>query len=129
MSEMEFFSQDTVTADDVAAAAGVSRWTVARAFKKDASISRKSRQKVIEAAERLGYVPDLLASSLASDRSNLVALVADDFTNPHKLVMLERLTRILRKRGWGFCWSTCWAKAIRLRPCWPPVSAGWMRPW
>lgn len=101
MSEMEFFSQDTVTADDVAAAAGVSRWTVARAFKKDASISRKSRQKVIEAAERLGYVPDLLASSLASDRSNLVALVADDFTNPHKLVMLERLTRILRKRGVG----------------------------
>lgn len=90
-----------VTADDVAAAAGVSRWTVARAFKKDASISRQSRQKVMEAAERLGYAPDLLAASLASDRSNLVALVADDFTNPHKLVMLERLTRILRKRDTG----------------------------
>ncbi|MEJ1999702.1 MAG: LacI family DNA-binding transcriptional regulator, partial [Maritimibacter sp.] len=90
-----------VTADDVAAAAGVSRWTVNRAFKKDASISAKARQKVLAAAEELGYVPDLLAASLASDRSNLVALLVDDFTNPHKLVMIERVTRILRQHGWG----------------------------
>ena len=89
-----------VTADDVARLAGVSRWTVNRAFKKDASISQKSREKVMRAAEHLGYVPDLLASSLASDRSNLVCLLIDDFANPHKLVMLERLTRYLRKSGW-----------------------------
>lgn len=90
-----------ITADDVAEAAGVSRWTVARAFKKDASISRKSREKVMAAAERLGYAPDLLAASLASDRSHLVALITNDFNNPHKLVLLERLTRILWKHGWG----------------------------
>lgn len=92
--------QDTpITSDDVAARAGVSRWTVARAFKKDASISAKARAKVMEAAEALGYVPDLMAASLAGDRSNLVALLVDDFENPHKLVMLERLTRILRAEG------------------------------
>jgi len=89
-----------ITADDVAAAAGVSRWTVNRAFKKDASISPASREKVITAAQALGYVPDLRASALASDRSNLVALLVDDFANPHKLVMMERLTRALRSRGW-----------------------------
>ncbi len=88
-----------VTADHVAAAAGVSRWTVNRAFKKDASISKKSREKVLAAAERLDYVPDLMAAALASDRSNLVALLIDDFRNPHKLVMLERLTRVLRQNG------------------------------
>lgn len=89
-----------ITADDVAALAGVSRWTVNRAFKREASISKKTREKVLAAAEQLGYAPDLLASSLASDRSNLVALLVDDFANPHKLVMMERLTRILRKNGW-----------------------------
>ncbi|EKE70489.1 MULTISPECIES: LacI family DNA-binding transcriptional regulator [Roseobacteraceae] len=100
MSQMENQrSDETVTADDVAKLAGVSRWTVNRAFKKDASISRKSREKVMGAAQTLGYVPDLLASSLASDRSNLVCLLIDDFANPHKLVMLERLTRVLRKNG------------------------------
>lgn len=93
--------QGTVTADDVAERAGVSRWTVARAFKKDGAISAKARAKVMAAATELGYVPDLLAASLASDRSNLVALLVDDFENPHKLVMLERLTRILRSAGYG----------------------------
>uniref|UniRef100_UPI002632ACFC substrate-binding domain-containing protein n=1 Tax=uncultured Rhizobium sp. TaxID=155567 RepID=UPI002632ACFC len=62
--------------------------------------SRKSLEKVMIAAERLGYVPDLRAASLASDRSNLVALLIDDFANPHKLVMMECLTRILRRGGW-----------------------------
>lgn len=91
---------DVATADDVAELAGVSRWTVNRAFKKDASISDKARKKVMEAALALGYAPDLQAASLASDRSNLVALLVDDFQNPHKLVMMERLTRVLRRHGW-----------------------------
>ena len=90
----------SITADDVAALAGVSRWTVSRAYRKDASISAKSREKVIKAAETLGYVPDLLATSLATDRTNLVALLVDDFANPHKLIMMDRLTRILRKTGY-----------------------------
>lgn len=89
-----------VTADDVATAAGVSRWTVNRAFKKDASISPKTRDKVMKIAEEMGYIPDLRAASLASDRSNLVALLVDDFANPHKLVMLQRLTTAMRSRGW-----------------------------
>ena len=90
----------SITADDVAALAGVSRWTVNRAFKKDASISPASREKVMRAAQHLGYVPDLLATSLATDRTNLVAVLVDDFANPHKLVMMERLTRILRQGGY-----------------------------
>ncbi len=86
-----------VTADDVAREAGVSRWTVNRAFKEQASISSKSREKVMDAAERLGYVPNLLAAGLASNKTNLVALLVDDFANPHKLVMMECLTKALRK--------------------------------
>ncbi|MFK8077872.1 MAG: LacI family DNA-binding transcriptional regulator [Granulosicoccus sp.] len=93
--------RESVTADDVASLAGLSRWTVNRAFKADASISAKSRKKVLAAATHLGYTPDLIAASLASDRSNLVSLLIDDFSNPHKLVMMERLTRILRQSGWG----------------------------
>ena len=91
----------TITADHVATEAGVSRWTVTRAFREDAPISEKSRKKVLEAANRLGYAPDLLAAGLRSDRSNLVALLVDDFQNPHKLVIMERLSYALRKSGWG----------------------------
>ncbi|WP_330647022.1 LacI family DNA-binding transcriptional regulator [Thioclava sp. FTW29] len=98
-------AESYVTADDVARAAGVSRWTVNRAFRKDASISEKAREKVLQAAAALDYIPDLRAAALASARSssarsNLVALLIDDFANPHKLVMLEHLTRALRRGGW-----------------------------
>ena len=101
MTDQDNRDKGFATAGDVAELAGVSRWTVNRAFKKDASISDASRSKVMAAAETLGYSPDLLASSLASDRSNLVAILLDDFSNPHRLVTLECLTRILRKHGWG----------------------------
>lgn len=88
-----------VTSDEVAAVAGVSRWTVNRAFKNESSISAKTRDRVIKAAQELGYVPDLLASSLASSQSNLVALLLDDFANPHKLVVQEVLIKTLRANG------------------------------
>ncbi len=101
MDQEQATGSGQITADDVAKVAGVSRWTVTRAFKKDASISPRARAKVLQAAEALGYAPDLQAASLASDRSNLVALVLDDFENPHKLVMLEQLTKSLRRAGYG----------------------------
>jgi len=88
-----------VTSDDVAAVAGVSRWTVNRAFKSQSSISANTRDRVMKAAKELGYVPDLLASSLASSQSNLVALLLDDFANPHKLVVQEILIKTLRANG------------------------------
>ncbi|MBL4768018.1 MAG: LacI family DNA-binding transcriptional regulator [Rhodobacteraceae bacterium] len=88
-----------ITANDVADLAGVSRWTVARAFRKNASISKKNRSKILDAARELGYVPDLLASSLASNKTNLVALLIDDFENPHKLPILKHLTEALQHAG------------------------------
>ena len=91
---------ETITADDVARLAGVSRWTVHRAFKTDASISEKSRGKVMQAAETLGYVPDLLAVSLASDRSGLVAILMDDFANPQQTTNIALLSSTLRMAGW-----------------------------
>lgn len=77
------------------------RWTLNRAFRKDASISAESLRKVLEAASHPGYTPDLTAASLASVRSNLESLLIDNFSNPHKLFMMECLTRTLRHNGWG----------------------------
>ena len=92
-------SATSVTADDVARKAGVSRWTVTRAFKQGASISPAKRELVLKAAEELDYAPDLLATSLASSRSGLVALLMDDFENPHKLPVLQHLTEALQGEG------------------------------
>ncbi|TDX70196.1 DNA-binding LacI/PurR family transcriptional regulator [Neorhizobium sp. R1-B] len=87
------------TAKEVAEAAGVSKWTVIRAFTPGASITDASRQKVLRAAEDLNYSPNLLARSLATNTTHQVAVFVDDFANPHKLPVLEMLTERLQAEG------------------------------
>lgn len=85
------------TATDVAREAGVSKWTVNRAFKKDASIAVDSRMRILDVAGRLGYRPNLLARSLATKSTRQVAVLVDDFGNPHKLPMLNLLTTAMQQ--------------------------------
>ena len=87
------------TSQNVADMAGVSKWTVIRAFTSGASITEESRAKVIAAAEQLNYRPNLLARSLATNLTHQVAILVDDFENPHKLPVLERLTLELQAEG------------------------------
>ncbi|MGX7875215.1 LacI family DNA-binding transcriptional regulator [Mesorhizobium sp. ORM6] len=87
------------TARDVAEQAGVSKWTVIRAFTPGASITESSRAKVMAVAEKLNYRPNLLARSLATNLTHQVAVLVDDFENPYKLSFLERLTLELQSEG------------------------------
>jgi LacI family transcriptional regulator len=87
------------TAADVARLSGLSKWTVIRAFRDDASISPESRERVHKVAVGLGYKPNLLARSLATARTNQVAVLVDDFTNPHKLPVIARLSLALQDEG------------------------------
>lgn len=84
------------TAEDVATEAGVSRWTVNRAYVPGSNISERSRQRVMAVAERLGYRPNLLARSLNTKVTGQIAVLVDDFANPYKLPALENLTAALQ---------------------------------
>jgi LacI family transcriptional regulator len=98
-SEREMRMRKRATAKEVAEAAGVSKWTVIRAFTPGASITDASKQKVLEAAKALNYSPNLLARSLATNTTHQVAVFVDDFANPHKLPVLELLTERLQAEG------------------------------
>lgn len=87
------------TSAQVAKLAGVSKWTVIRAFDPDASIHDGTRERVRAAAESLGYHPNLLARSLARNKTNLVAVLIDDFTNLHKLPLIAHLSLALQREG------------------------------
>jgi len=71
-----------VTLKEVAEQAGVSRSAVSRTFTEGASVSEKTRHKVLTAAESLGYHPNALASSLTTGRTKLIGLVSNNFHNP-----------------------------------------------
>ncbi|MDH2433059.1 LacI family DNA-binding transcriptional regulator [Pokkaliibacter sp. MBI-7] len=100
-SKMPREVQRKVTASDVAARAGVSKWTVSRAFVEGASISPDSLQRVKQAAEELGYRPNLLARSLSKKRTNIVGVVMDEFTNPNVLEVLDEVSRQLQRKGYS----------------------------
>lgn len=62
---------------DVAAAAGVSVTTVSHALSGRGSVAPETRRRVEEAADRLGYAPNRIASSLRQRRTRVIGLVSD----------------------------------------------------
>lgn len=68
------------TSYDVARMAGVAQSTVSRCFRDDGGISPATRRKVLRAAKRLGYMPNALARSLITRRSDMVGVVITRYT-------------------------------------------------
>ena len=88
-----------VTLKEVAERAGVSRSAVSRTFTDGASVSARTRAKVEQAAEELGYAPNALASSLTTGRTKLIGLIANNFHNPLILEVFDLFTSGLQDRG------------------------------
>ncbi len=70
-----------LTLRDVSEASGVSEMTVSRVLRGKGDVSSATRERVQQAAKRLGYVPNKIAGSLASSRVNLVAVIIPSLGN------------------------------------------------
>jgi len=70
------------TIRDVAKRAGVAPITVSRVLNNAGYVKSETRQRVEHAAAELHYVPNMLAHSFRSNRTNTLALVVTDITNP-----------------------------------------------
>ena len=70
------------TIRDVAKLANVAPITVSRVLSGSGYASPETRARVVEAAAMLNYVPNMLAHSLRSNRTQTIALVLTDITNP-----------------------------------------------
>ena len=70
-----------VTLDDVAALAGVSAVTVSRTLRRPEMVSANLRRRVASAVEALGYIPNQLASALASARTGTIGVLIPSLTN------------------------------------------------
>jgi DNA-binding LacI/PurR family transcriptional regulator len=88
-----------VTSIDVARLAGVSQSAVSRAFTPGTSISEQARAKVLEAARALNYVPNSIARTLITRRSDIIAMVVGDLQNPFYVRVLDDVTAALQQRG------------------------------
>ena len=87
------------TAWDVARLAGVSQSTVSRVFLPNANVSAEKRERVLAAADELGYKPNALARSLITQETNLIGVVIADINSLFYANFLSRLSERLRGIG------------------------------
>lgn len=88
------------TVKDVARLAGVSPITVSRALNTPDQVSHETLQRVRDAVQRTGYVPNLLAGGLRSAKSRLVAAVVPTVSGPIFLETIKALTDTLDEHGY-----------------------------
>ncbi len=91
---------NAVTAQDVANLAGVSRSAVSRTFTENGSISDSTKQKVLKAAEQLGYQVNFLAQGLNRRRSQLIGVVVAHLSDPFRSCLLEALLAEIKLKGY-----------------------------
>ena len=76
------YNMGEVTIKDIAEHTGVSYATVSRTLNHLSGVSPATRDKVLAAAEEMGYRPNIHARSLKTNKTNTIALVLPDISNP-----------------------------------------------
>ncbi len=72
-----------ITIKDIAKEAGVSTATVSMVFNnKDKNISKATRDKILKIGKDFNYIPNSIARSLVTKRTNTLGLLVPDIVNP-----------------------------------------------
>ena len=79
---MDSQTRKTLTISQVAAAAGVDRSSVSRAFSRPELLKPETVQRIKAVAKQLGYVPNRSARALSTGRHGNFALIVPDVANP-----------------------------------------------
>ena len=83
----------------VSEAAGVSLATVSRVMNGNAKVSERTRKKVEDAMASLGYQPNAIAQSLASNRTNSVGLLVSELHGSYFGDLMSTVEHVLKKNG------------------------------
>lgn len=84
---------------EVSELAGVSLATVSRVMNNSDKVAAKTREKVEAAMKELGYRPNSIAQSLASNRSNSIGVLVPELHGPFFGAMLSNIEEELRAAG------------------------------
>jgi LacI family transcriptional regulator len=91
---------------DVAIEAGVSTATVSRVANDHPNIRLATRTRVQEAMDRLGYVPNLRARSLAGGKTNVLGLIVDDLESSYNNQVARGIDEAVASHGYDLLLST-----------------------
>jgi len=90
-----------ITIKDVATRAGVSSATVSRVLTGKSYVREEARQRVLAAAQELGYKPSRVARSLRVRRSQIVGLIISDIQNPFFTALVRAVEDVAQSYGFA----------------------------
>lgn len=88
------------TLTTVAREAGVSVPTVSQVMRDTGRISSKTRQKVLETAKRLNYLPDQRAAGMRSGENRDIGFIINQLSNPFNIEVVTGAVDLLEDRGY-----------------------------
>jgi LacI family transcriptional regulator len=88
-----------VRLEDVARRARVSPITASRALRDGTVVAKTTRERVLAAADELGYTPNLLARGLVKNRTATVGVVIVEVANPFFAPMVSAVETVSARRG------------------------------
>ena len=96
----------SVTIQEVAEAAGVSKATVSKVLHKSYSISQETCDRVNAVIKELGYQPNRRAQSFATGATKTILFLAEmqhgvGFDNPHLFEIMAGVENALSEKGYG----------------------------
>ncbi len=90
----------TATSFDVAQLAGVSQSTVSRVFSdKSDAVNVETRDRVLKAAQKLKYRPNVIARMMSTRTTNIIGIVMANVTSPFYPYVLDKFLQALQISG------------------------------
>jgi LacI family transcriptional regulator len=87
---------------DVAAEAGVSKSTVSNVVRGLEEVSSGTRERVLQAIERLNYKPNTIARQFVQQRTTILGVLLGDLSNPY----YAQMAQVVERTAFGFGYTT-----------------------
>ncbi|MBW4565076.1 MAG: LacI family transcriptional regulator [Mojavia pulchra JT2-VF2] len=92
-------SKRKISIEDIARKAGVSHTTVSRALRDSPLISPQVREEIKKIAREMNYVPNAIAQSLQTQRTNTIGVVVTSIADPFYAEVVEGIEQVARSAG------------------------------
>lgn len=108
-----------VTLKDVANEAGVSDRTVSRVVHNDKRVDPKTRVRVNEAIDRLGYIPNRAAVMMRNNRSGIIWVMTDVVsTTPYSTEIIRGIQSAAVAKGFSILAVNTAGNREQVHRCW-----------